>query len=113
MVQQTTTTQIHPEAALDLETAAVGQAAPVWRNCVVLLVGRPEGDPYLGQALKDTLEKDPGVQYVHKNLGGFTEDEARAYFEEKEKEIPEVGLIAPDFRRRLWEVTGGSPIRLV
>lgn len=84
----------------------------LWKNCVLLLVGRPEADPYLGQALEDTLGEHAQVRYAPRTLGGFSEDEARAYFEEREKEVSEVGQIDPDFRHLLWEVTGGSPIRL-
>lgn len=83
-----------------------------WKNCVVLLVGRPEGDPYLGQALQEKLEKEPAVQYNSMTLGGFTESEARAYFAQKAKQVPEVNEVDPDFLHLLWEVTKGSPIRL-
>jgi tetratricopeptide (TPR) repeat protein len=83
-----------------------------WENCVVLLVGRPEADPYLGKALAETLTADPRVHYETEVLGGFDLDEARAYFTQKETEFPALRDIDPSFCHRLWEVTKGSPIRL-
>lgn len=83
-----------------------------WENCVVLLVGRPEADPYLGKALEETLVADPRVRYEARGLGGFDEDEANAYFTQKELEFSAVRDLDLGFRHRLWEVTEGSPIRL-
>ena len=84
-----------------------------WENCVVLLVGRPEeAESYLGEALAKALTADPRIRYEAITLGGFDEDEARAYFAQKESEFPAVRELDPDFRHRLWEVTEGSPIRL-
>jgi tetratricopeptide (TPR) repeat protein len=83
-----------------------------WENCVVLLVGRPEADPYLGKALEETLTTAPGVRYKAMTLGGFDAGEVREYFAQKESEFSAVREFDPEFRHRLWEVTGGSPIRL-
>ncbi len=83
-----------------------------WQNCVVLLVGRPEADPYLGKALAEALAADPGVHYQARELGGFDRDEARAYFAQNEREFPVLRELDPEFRDRLWEVTEGRPIRL-
>jgi tetratricopeptide (TPR) repeat protein len=108
--------EVQRECHLETEATSVRawllEQLRLWRNCVVILVGRPEAVPYLSHALEKTLGKDSRVQYVHKTLRGFTEDEARSYFEEKEKEIPGVSQIDLDFRHRLWEMTEGSPIRL-
>jgi len=83
-----------------------------WENCVVLLVGRPEADPYLGKALAEVLTADSGVRYEARTLGSFDEDEARAYFTQKETEFPVLRDVDAGFRHRLWEVTEGRPIRL-
>jgi len=83
-----------------------------WENCVVLLVGRPEADPYLSKALAEALTADSRVRYEAKELGGFDEDEARAYFTQKETEFPALCNVDSGFRHRLWEVTKGRPIRL-
>jgi len=83
-----------------------------WKNCVVLLVGRPEGDPYLQEALEETLGAHPRVRYEAMTLGGFDRDEARAYFEQEKAAFPELGDLDPAFWDRLWEMTDGRPIRL-
>ena len=83
-----------------------------WENCVVLLVGRPEADPYLGKALEKVSTADRKVRYEAKTLGGFDEDEARVYFEQKNLEFPALDDLDPGFCHRLWEVTEGRPIRL-
>ncbi|MCG2768949.1 MAG: hypothetical protein L6435_11295, partial [Anaerolineae bacterium] len=84
-----------------------------WQNCVVLLAGRPEkDDPYLRKALAETLGADPRVRYEAISLGGFTKDEANAYFRQKKEEYPELESIDSAFWDRLWQVTKGSPIRL-
>jgi len=83
-----------------------------WENCVVLLVGRPEGDPYLQKALEETLRTHPRVHYKAMTLGGFDRDEARAYFEQEKAAFPEMGDLDPAFWDRLWEMTEGRPIRL-
>ena len=84
----------------------------LWENCVVLLVGRPEGDPYLRQALEETLAASPRVRYKAMTLGGFDRDEARAYFEREKAAFPELSDLDPAFWDRLWEMTDGRPIRL-
>lgn len=84
-----------------------------WKNAVVLLVGRPEQTPYLGKALRETLDGQPGVHFISKTLGGFNEAEVEEYFTLKEKQYPEVvPHLDPKIRHRLWEVTEGKPIRL-
>jgi tetratricopeptide (TPR) repeat protein len=83
-----------------------------WKNCVVLLVGRPEADPYLGQALAEVLTDDPRVHFEAKTLGGFDKDEAAAYFEQKRTELPAPDELDSEFCHRLWEITEGCPIRL-
>jgi tetratricopeptide (TPR) repeat protein len=83
-----------------------------WKNCVVLLVGRPEGDPYLRQALEETLAANPRIRYQAMTLGGFDRDEARAYFEQEKAASPDLGDLDPAFWDRLWETTDGRPIRL-
>ena len=83
---------------------------PRWSNCVVILAGR--SDPRLEKALKDRLAEVPNVSYEHKRLGKFDEDEAEAYFKTAEGQFPAVSMLDAEFRRRLWEVTKGRPIRL-
>lgn len=83
-----------------------------WENCVVLLVGRPEADPYLSSALQETLARYPGVHYKARELGGFDQEEVCRYFEKKETEFPALSQIGSDLCHRLWEVTEGSPIKL-
>jgi len=83
-----------------------------WKNCVVLLVGRPEGDPYLQKALEETLADHPRVHYKAITLGGFDRDEARDYFEKEKAAFPDLGDLDPAFWNRLWETTEGRPIRL-
>jgi tetratricopeptide (TPR) repeat protein len=83
-----------------------------WENCVVLLAGRPEADPYLGKALAEALTAVPRVHYETRTLGGFDEDEVCAYFELKKVEFPALEDLEPSFCQRLWEVTEGKPIRL-
>jgi tetratricopeptide (TPR) repeat protein len=83
-----------------------------WENCVVLLAGRPEADPYLGKALAEAFSADPRVRYEARTLVGFDKDESHAYFAQKEHEFPAMHELEPDFRNRLWEVTEGRPIQL-
>jgi tetratricopeptide (TPR) repeat protein len=83
-----------------------------WENCVVLLVGRPEGDPYLREALEETLAANPRIRYKAMTLGGFDRDEARAYFKQEKAASPDLGDLDPAFWNRLWETTDGRPIRL-
>lgn len=86
-----------------------------WKNCVILLVGRPEKEPYLASALAKALAHPAkSNRYYHvKTLGGFDQDEVKAYFKQMEIAFPALcDLNDPEFRERLWEVTGGSPIRL-
>ncbi len=83
-----------------------------WENCVVLLVGRPEADPYLGKALAEMLGADPRVRYQALKLGGFDQDEARAYFKHKKEDYPALEHIDTVFCNRLWKVTEGNPILL-
>jgi tetratricopeptide (TPR) repeat protein len=81
-----------------------------WRNCVVLLAGRPESE--LQQALLEGL-RNTSIQYHRVELPGFTEREALDYFSKEEERHPVVGeLFDPDLRRRMCEVTAGKPIRL-
>jgi tetratricopeptide (TPR) repeat protein len=83
-----------------------------WQNCVVLLVGRPEREPYLERALAEVLGGDPRVHYEHKELGGFDEEETQAYFKAQEQDFPAVCDLDENIRHRLGEVTEGRPIRL-
>lgn len=83
-----------------------------WENCVVLLVGRPEAAPYLGEALEKTLASAPGIRYEVRTLGAFDEDDACAYFELKKSEFPSLHALDAEICHRLWEVTEGRPIRL-
>lgn len=83
-----------------------------WRNCVVLLVGRPEAEPYLGKALAKALSSHPNVHYIEKTLGPFSEYESQEYFRRKESDYPVVCSFDPDFSHRLWQVTEGRAIRL-
>jgi len=83
-----------------------------WENCVVLLVGRPEKDPYLQKALEETLAANPRVRYKAMTLGGFDRDEARIYFDRERAESPDLDNLEPAFWDRLWEMTEGRPIRL-
>lgn len=81
-----------------------------WRNCVVLLAGRPESE--LQQALQEGLS-NTSIQYHPVDLPGFTEREALDYFNKEEEQHPVVReLFDLDLRRRLCEVTAGKPIRL-
>lgn len=84
----------------------------LWENCVVLLVGRPEADPYLSQALEEALADAPNVHYQAITLRGFDEQEVEAYFELKKAAYPVLDELDADFRRRLWQATEGRPIRL-
>ena len=87
----------------------------LWNNCVVLLVGRPEKSPYLGQALKSALEGMKNVKYQEIHLGGFDDDESKRYFEEikKDSSHPDLAeVLDPGFCKRLQDATLGSPIRL-
>lgn len=82
----------------------------LWRNCVVLLAGRPE--PELQQALDQGLA-DTSIQYHRVELRGFTERETLDYFAQQEERHPVLGeLFDLDLRRRLRQVTDGKPIRL-
>jgi hypothetical protein len=83
-----------------------------WQNCVVLLVGRQEEEPYLETALNEALASAPGVRYRRKTLNGFDKDEAEAYFKAQERIFPALCELGDDVRKRLWEVTEGRPIRL-
>ena len=83
---------------------------PRWNNCVVILAGR--SDSRLEKTLKDRLAEVPNVCYVHKRLGRFDEDEAEAYFKVVEAQFPVVSILDAKFRRQLWRVTEGRPIRL-
>ena len=83
-----------------------------WENCVVLLAGRPEESPYLGQALRETLVGKPGLRFHPVELGGFSEQEVAEYFEKKAYHYPALREIEPELRQRLWGVTEGNPIRL-
>lgn len=83
-----------------------------WQNCVVLLVGRPEEEPYLEIAFKEAWTADRHVHYERRTLGGFDEDETLAYFKAQEQDFPALCDLDEDVRHRLWEVTEGRPIRL-
>jgi len=85
-----------------------------WGNCVVLLAGRPEEEdtPYLSKALAETLGADPRVRYHAVTLGGFSGEEATAYFQQKIEEYPDLEDIDAAFWDRLQTVTAGRPIRL-
>jgi len=82
---------------------------PRWRDCVVILSGRPE--PRLEKVLKD-LADHPNVRYEHRKLGRFDEEEIEDYFEAVKDQFPAVAELDAAFRRRLGEWTRGRPIRL-
>jgi hypothetical protein len=84
-----------------------------WKNCVVLLAGRPEDPPYLQLALEEEFSSNIGVNYHRYDLGGFDESEAGEYFNkarEKNTDIREA--LDKVFCNKLWEVTERLPIRL-
>lgn len=81
-----------------------------WQNCVVLLVGRPEGK--LDPVLAETLTGLAGVHYKALTLKPFDLDEAMLYFETRKPDSQALAAVDAAFLRRLWEVTQGRPIRL-
>ncbi len=83
-----------------------------WENCVVLLAGRPEEFPYLGQALREIIAGKHGIRFHPVELGGFNEQEVAEYFEKKSGRYPALLEIEPELRQHLWKVTEGNPIRL-
>ncbi|MEW5872801.1 MAG: hypothetical protein AB1894_26315 [Chloroflexota bacterium] len=84
-----------------------------WQNCVVLLVGRPEKQPYLGKALSEALAGNPYVKYREIELGGFDKGEAKEYFTQAQEAFPDLATeLDPVFCEQLRDVTNGSPIRL-
>ncbi len=81
-----------------------------WRNCVVLLAGRPE--PALQNALDHGLA-GTAIHYHPVQLHGFTEREALDYFDQQQEQYHVVReLFDLNLRQRLWQVTEGKPIRL-
>ena len=83
-----------------------------WRNCVVLLVGRPEANNYLGAAFERGLASLPDMHYCSFNLGGFDFDEMSEFFRFQQERIPEVREIDSAFLAQIWAATDGNPIRL-
>lgn len=81
-----------------------------WRNCVVLLAGRENKD--LNNRLKDEISNLSHVKYKLIDLGGFDEDEAIEYFKAQEPTHPIVKEFDGKFRKQLWKITDGKPIRL-
>jgi tetratricopeptide (TPR) repeat protein len=86
-----------------------------WHNCVVLLVGRPEGPetPNLGAALAQALADVPAIQYHALELGGFDLTECRQYLALKRAQYqPDLEELGEGYCERLYEVTEGRPILL-
>lgn len=97
-----------------------------WRNCVVILAGRP--NPDFQEILEAELRKLPHIQYHHEQLRAFDWPEAQAYFRLKFEQQrlaalagqpsgvhpPDIdqGELSEDELKRLWELTEGIPIRL-
>jgi hypothetical protein len=109
--------EIQKECHIQSETTTVREwlttQIRLWENCVVLLVGRPEKNKYLENALKDTLFGLRNVRYNHIELGGFNSNEADAYFEAARNDNTNLQYaLDPEFCQRLLEVTEGRPIRL-
>lgn len=95
---------------------------PRWRNCIVLVVGRPDADPHeeeragFGQALAERLAERPAdaaeISYHPLVLGGFDPEEARKFFERRMEDMPDDVIIDDELRERLRQVFDGNPIRL-
>ncbi|MGB8648471.1 MAG: hypothetical protein WCF84_24760 [Anaerolineae bacterium] len=83
-----------------------------WKNCVVILAGRAEKEPYLKSGLERMLYENPDVRYEYRELQGFDWDETIDYFERQQARSPEVSVLTQAQRERLWKVTKGRPIRL-
>ncbi|MBE0699147.1 MAG: hypothetical protein IH586_19680, partial [Anaerolineaceae bacterium] len=85
----------------------------LWKNCVVLLVGRPEKEnPYLRKELEEKINGLAGVHYESLTLGGFNPGEAERFFDQA-REDPELAeILNPDFCEKLGMAVNRSPIRL-
>ncbi len=81
-----------------------------WRNCVVLLAGRP--DPSLAAALASRLAGAAGVRFAPRDLTGFDEDEMARYLDLRSRDMPALAAFSDQDRHRLWAVTEGRPIRV-
>ena len=88
------------------------QQLELWKNCVILLVGRPEKHPYLASALEKAFQNIPDIVYEHLELGGFDSEEAENYFAQKRTILSAPKILDIEFCSRLIEVTQSSPIRL-
>ena len=81
-----------------------------WRNCVVLLAGRPNLE--LEDYLEHELSGLPSSSIQKIDLGGFDENEAFEYFSLQEEEYPIVCEMDETLRRKIWRAMVGRPIRL-
>jgi tetratricopeptide (TPR) repeat protein len=81
-----------------------------WRNCVVLLAGRP--DPSLASALQSRLKGVAGVTFIPRDLTGFDQDEMRRYLALRGRDVPGLDSLSEADRSLLWQVTEGRPIRV-
>ncbi len=108
------TDEIQQLCQLDKESSSVKEwllyQLSQWKNCVVILAGRENAD--LNQRLKNEISHLPHVRYKLINLGGFDEDETMEYFKNQELERPVVKEFDSRFRKQLWKITDGKPIRL-
>lgn len=95
---------------------------PHWRNCIVLVVGRPDANPEeeeragFGRALAERLAERPAdaeeIRYHRLVLGGFDPDEACEFFEQRKTGMPGDVEIDERLQERLRQVFDGNPIRL-
>ena len=81
-----------------------------WKNCIVLLAGRENKD--LNDRLQDEISQLSHIKYKVINLRGFDEDEAAEYFKTQETDHQIIKEFDVKFRKQLWEITNGKPIRL-
>lgn len=81
-----------------------------WKNCVVILAGRKNKE--LNNRLAEELAKHQNVKYHPINLTGFDEDETLEYFSAQEIDHPIINQYDNKFRKQLWKVSKGKPIRL-
>jgi hypothetical protein len=83
-----------------------------WKNCVVLLAGRPNEGNKEVKFLLENMAREAVIKYHPIDLGGFDKSETQDYFILQDEQHPVVKGFDPTFKYLLWQVTDGKPIRL-
>jgi tetratricopeptide (TPR) repeat protein len=83
-----------------------------WRNCVVLIAGRPQTEGLLARLIQRNSARWAHVKVHNAALGGFDDEEADAYFAKWRATLEARDRLTPEFFTRLRTVTRGNPVRL-